>query len=92
MVVAMDTLWNFNHISYNALLLAVSLLASLFWFLADRSCLCGQCRSTPGRCYDRANTCVYDTELVDEAAGLTVQTSCRDGAHLRIGCGKWWRG
>ena len=22
------------------------------------------------------------------AAGFTVQTSCRDGAHLRLGCGK----
>ncbi|KAI0232930.1 hypothetical protein LSAT2_016795 [Lamellibrachia satsuma] len=46
-----------------------------------------QCRNTPGRCYDRASACVYDTEMVEEATKYTVQASCRDGAHLRMGCG-----
>ncbi|KAI0226424.1 hypothetical protein LSAT2_023008 [Lamellibrachia satsuma] len=46
-----------------------------------------QCRSTYGRFYDRADACVYDTEVVNEATQYSVLASCRDGAHLGEGCG-----
>ncbi len=45
------------------------------------------CRPETGYCFDRGATCVYDTTDADEARGRRVQRSCRNGAHLRIGCG-----
>ena len=45
------------------------------------------CRPSHPRCYHRVNTCVYDTWLIDEAHNISIQTSCRDGSHLRRYCG-----
>ena len=47
-----------------------------------------QCHPGHPHCYDRKQACVYDTMIVDEVHRRQVQTSCRDGSHLRNNCGK----
>ena len=59
----------------------------------DTSTTCTEARSAPckaetSHCYPRADTCVYDMKLVDESRSVEVQKTCRDGAHIRMGCGK----
>ncbi len=47
-----------------------------------------QCRLSHPQCYNRTDTCIYDTKLVDQHQNLVIQTACRDGSHLRIDCGQ----
>ena len=47
-----------------------------------------QCQSGEPKCYHRQMACVYDTAVIDQSLGYTVQKHCRDGAHLRQSCGK----
>ena len=45
------------------------------------------CKAETSHCYSRADACIYDTTLANEQSMLEVQSSCRDGAHVRQGCG-----
>ena len=45
------------------------------------------CKAETAHCYSRADTCIFDSELADEQRAFEVQTTCRNGAHLRRSCG-----
>ena len=45
------------------------------------------CKAETAHCYFRADTCIFDSELVDEQRAFEVQSTCRDRAHLRRSCG-----
>ena len=47
-----------------------------------------QCQPGLTRCYERGDTCVYDTSIVDEERDYEIQETCRDGSHLRTMCGE----
>ena len=46
-----------------------------------------QCMAAQRRCFHRASTCVYDTEVVDAGGQHSVMAACRNGFHLRSQCG-----
>ena len=45
------------------------------------------CRDNMPHCYARSKVCIYDTVTVDEKRSVDVQSTCRDGVHLRGDCG-----
>ena len=48
----------------------------------------GPCHQGAPQCYQRADMCVLEMNIVDEARGYQVEEGCRDGSHLAHSCGK----
>ena len=47
------------------------------------------CRLDVPHCYERSRMCIYDTQVMDETRNYAVQSTCRDGTHLRQYCGEY---
>lgn len=49
-----------------------------------------KCHQYVDQCYDRSRLCIFDMTLVDERRQFHVQSTCRDGYHLRKNCGQFY--